>query len=72
MFSGSTVNLDLRHLSDDDGSTLPPAFSAPAPLRCPDYHGDKAYRSRVWGRLLMVALGLGVLVVTVLMSGVFH
>lgn len=66
------MNLDLRHLSDDGASTLPPAVSAPAPLRCPDFRGDQAYRSRVWGRLLMVALGLGVLAVTVLMSGVFH
>ncbi|MCE2660363.1 MAG: hypothetical protein ACOVOG_03305 [Rubrivivax sp.] len=62
------MNLDLRHLADDDGAELPPALSAPAPLPCRALAADVQRRNRVALRLVCVLLGLAVLAATVLVS----
>ncbi len=62
------MNLDLRHLADDDGAELPPAVSAPAPLRCRALAADVQRRNRVALRLACVLVGLAVLAATLLVS----
>ena len=62
------MNLDLRHLADDDGAELPPAVSAPAPLPCRALAADVQRRNRVVLRLVCVLVGLVVLAATVFVS----
>jgi hypothetical protein len=62
------MNLDLRHLADDDVAELPPAVSAPTPLACQWLMADVQLRNRVAVRVMCVVAGVLGLLATVFVS----